>query len=221
MPSAMLLRPRSCCITLAAAARLTRSTNRMKCMTTTRVRKFLVARPLKANSMLPPPPNCGAADRPGPPPPNFPSGNASISSQPIDAFCGAAEQHRLLVGRGAGCQAFEGVPQDRIARAGAVRRKVALEHRAIYANGGDAGFDIGPVSGLEIGRRRRLLTRIEVEHAKPHAEPAELDDDVLRLRDLGDAGLPLRKGLGFMVLVGSDPDRPADMVEDDRGSRKG
>jgi hypothetical protein len=62
---------------------------------------------------------------------------------------------------------------------------------------------------------------MEIEHTKCHAEPAELDDDVLRLCDLGDAGLPLRKGLGLLVLVRSDPDWPADMVDDDRGLREG
>src|SRR5215472_13321632 len=48
-----------------------------------------------------------------------------------------------------------------------------------------------------------------------------LDDDVLRLCDLGDARLPLRKGLALLVLVGSNSDRSTDMVEDDRGLRKG
>jgi hypothetical protein len=38
------------------AARLTRSTKRMKCITTRSVKKLRVARPLKANSMLPSPP---------------------------------------------------------------------------------------------------------------------------------------------------------------------
>src|SRR5215469_1928562 len=49
-------------------------------------------------------------------------------SQPVDALRRAAEQHRLLVGRGSGGQAFESVPQDRIARGRPVRREVALEH---------------------------------------------------------------------------------------------
>jgi hypothetical protein len=30
---------------------------------------------------------------------------------------------------------------------------------------------------------------VEVEHAEQHAEPAELDDDVLALAEFGDAGL--------------------------------
>src|SRR5439155_5445983 len=112
----------------------------------------------------------------------------------VDALCRAAEQLGLLVGRGAGCQAFEGVPQDGVARTDAVRREVALEHAAVGAEGCDAGLDIGLVGARQLLRGRRCLARVEVEHAEQHAEPAELDDDILALAEFGDAGLPRRKG---------------------------
>src|ERR1700722_359659 len=51
----MLLSPRSCLITTAAAARLTRSTNRTKFIRHRMIRKFLVARPLKMPSNSPSP----------------------------------------------------------------------------------------------------------------------------------------------------------------------
>ena len=48
----------------------------------------------------------------------------------VDALGCAAEQLGLFVGRVAGGQAFESVPQDGVARTDAVRREVALEHAA-------------------------------------------------------------------------------------------
>ena len=51
----------------------------------------------------------------------------------VDALGRAAEQLGLFVGRVAGGQAFERVPQDGLARTDAVRREVALEDAAIGA----------------------------------------------------------------------------------------
>src|SRR5262252_670350 len=117
----------------------------------------------------------------------------------VDALCRATEQLSLLVGRVAGSQTFEGVPQDGVARTDAVRREVALEHAAVGAERRDAGLEIGLVGLRQLLRRGRRLARMEVEHAEQHAEPAELDDDVLALAEFGDAGLPYREGFLFLV----------------------
>src|SRR5438132_11171909 len=111
----------------------------------------------------------------------------------VGALCRAAEQLSLLIGRVAGGQAFEGVPQDGIARTDTVRREVALEHAAIGAERRDADLEIGLVGARQLLRGRRCLTRVEVEYAEQHAEPTELDDDVLALAEFGDAGLPRRE----------------------------
>jgi hypothetical protein len=107
-------------------------------------------------------------------------------------------------GRVAGGQAFEGVPQDGIAGADAVRREVALEHASVRAERGDAALDIRFVGARQFLRRRRRLARVEVEHAEQHAEPAELDDDVLALTEFGDAGLPYGEGFLLLVRVGAE-----------------
>src|SRR6202007_1380328 len=52
-------------------------------------------------------------------------------------------------------------------------------------------------------------------------EPAELDDDIWRLRNLENTGIPLCEALGLLVLVRPDAEWPADVVEDDRGLRIG
>src|SRR5205823_7436037 len=67
----------------------------------------------------------------------------------------------------------------------------------------------------------RRPARVEVDHADQHAEPAELDDDVLALPEFGDAGLPYREGLLFLVRVWADAERSADMVQNDRRLREG
>jgi hypothetical protein len=63
-------------------------------------------------------------------------------------------------------------------------------------------------------RRRRCLARVEGEHTEPHAEPAELDDDVLALAEFGDAGLPSRERFLPLVRIRADAERSADMVQD-------
>jgi hypothetical protein len=53
------------------------------------------------------------------------SGTLRDSGQPIDALCGAAEQHRLLGWRVSGREPFQCIPKDRVTRAGPARREVA------------------------------------------------------------------------------------------------
>jgi hypothetical protein len=53
----------------------------------------------------------------------------------------------------------------------------------------------------------------EPEH--PHAEPAELDMDVWAGRQLADLTAPHGEHLVAPAGIGAEPDRPADMVEDD------
>src|SRR3546814_1869902 len=50
---------------------------------------------------------------------------------------------RLLIGRGAGGDVLEGVPENAITAGLLVHGKVALEHRAARAEGLDRGFDVG------------------------------------------------------------------------------
>jgi len=62
---------------------------------------------------------------------------------------------------------------------------------------------------------------VEVEHAEQHAQPTELDDDVLVLTEFGDAGLPRCERFLFLVRVWADAERSADMVQDDCRLREG
>src|SRR3954447_18063279 len=73
------------------------------------------------------------------------SGVRRTLGEPIDALRGAAVQLCLLVGREIRGQAFETVPQNRVARTHPVRRKIALEHASIGPERRDAGFDVGLV----------------------------------------------------------------------------
>src|SRR5436190_9790003 len=65
------------------------------------------------------------------------------SAEPVEAARRAGEQRRLLRRRTAGRDALEGIPEHRIAAAALVDREIALEHRALRAERGDAGLDIG------------------------------------------------------------------------------
>src|SRR5215471_15175017 len=127
-----------------------------------------------------------------------------VLGETVDALCRAAEQLRFVFGRIAGGQELERVPKDGIARTDAVRREIALEHPADGAERRDAGLDIRLVGARQLLRRRRRLARVEVEHAEQHAEPAELDDDVLALAEPGDAGLPRRECFLFLVRIRAD-----------------
>jgi hypothetical protein len=62
---------------------------------------------------------------------------------------------------------------------------------------------------------------VEIEHAERHAEPAELDHDVLAFAEFGDAGLPRREGFLLLIRVRADAERSADMVQDDCRLREG
>jgi hypothetical protein len=84
----------------------------------------------------------------------------------------------------------------------------------------DTGLYVGLVGSRQFSLRRRHLARREIEHAKQHAEAAELDDDVLLLAEFGDPGSPLGEGFFLLAGVRSDPERPADMVPDDRRLRE-
>src|SRR3954454_22516600 len=72
--------------------------------------------------------------------------------QTVHALRRAAKELRLFVGRVTGCQAFEGVPQHRVARTDAVRRKIALEHAAIGAERRDTGLEIRLVRACQFLR---------------------------------------------------------------------
>jgi hypothetical protein len=49
---------------------------------------------------------------------------------------------------------------------------------------------------------------VEVKHPEQHAQPAELDEDILALAELGDARLPQREGLFLFVVVRPNAERP-------------
>src|SRR5262245_2238218 len=81
----------------------------------------------------------------------------------IDALGGAAEEGALLVGRGAGGEAFQGVPQRAIADPHLLDGKVAFGQAAVGAEQVEAGQRIGtPIPGKLLGRgRRRQLEIVE------------------------------------------------------------
>ena len=105
----------------------------------------------------------------------------SASPQPIRPLRRTAEHLCLLVGRRAGGQALERVPQHRIAGTDPVGGKIALEHPAVRPERLDAGLDIGSLGGREFGRGGRFRARMKIEPPNTHAEPAELDHDVWRI----------------------------------------
>src|SRR5580704_8853295 len=70
-------------------------------------------------------------------------GSAASRPQTIGPFGRAAEQRGLLVGRVAGGDALERIPQHLIAAGALVDREIAFEHRALRTERADAGLDIG------------------------------------------------------------------------------
>src|SRR5215472_13415369 len=123
--------------------------------------------------------------------------------QPVEFGRRAGEECGLLGRRAAGGDALEGVPQHVVAAAPLVDREVALEHRALGAEGGDAGLDIGPPSRRQFLRARRQLTQMMGEAEHPHAEPAELDVNVGAGCELADPGTPA--GEDLIALAGKGP----------------
>src|SRR5215469_11101469 len=141
--------------------------------------------------------------------------------QPVEFGRRAGEECGLL-GRGAASgDALEGVPQHVVAAAPLVDREVALEHRALGAEGGDAGLDIGPPGRRQFLRARRQLTQMMGEAEHPHAESAELDVNVGAGCELADPGTPAGEDLIALAGIGAEADRPADMVEHDLRVGKG
>src|SRR5258708_10823878 len=55
-----------------------------------------------------------------------------------------------------GGDALKRIPQHLIAAGALIDREIALEHRTLRAEGGDAGLDIGPSGLLQILRGGRL-----------------------------------------------------------------
>src|SRR5580704_1427168 len=102
----------------------------------------------------------------------------SVSSrylpQPIELQCGVVEHRALLVVRIRLGDALERIPQIGIAAHPLVDREVALEHRAVRAEGGDAGLDRRAPRLRQLLRRRRRILPAHLEAAeRGHAEPAE------------------------------------------------
>src|SRR5215471_9009579 len=124
--------------------------------------------------------------------------------QSIGLLCGAAEQRGLLLRRAAGGDALEGVPHYRIAAHAFVDREIALEHRALWAEGIDAGLDIGAPCLLEVFRGGRHVILEKREAGQLHAEPAELHISVGMARDLADAVAPLSESLLALAGIGAN-----------------
>src|SRR5437870_3438157 len=140
--------------------------------------------------------------------------------QSVKPICCAGEQRRLFGGGAAGGDVLEGVPQRGIAAAALVDREIALEHRALGAEGGDAGLDIGPPGGSQFLRARRQLAGMDGEPEHPHAEPAELDVDIGAGRQFADPSAPFCEDLVAPAGIRTEADGTADMVEDDWGRGK-
>src|SRR5258707_12100221 len=120
-----------------------------------------------------------------------------------------------------GGDALKRIPQHLIAAGALIDREIALEHRTLRAEGGDAGLDIGPPGLLQIlrGGRLGLFKEIEADHL--HTETAELDISVGEARDLLDLGAPSGKGFVALARIGTDRDRSADVIEHDPRLREG
>src|SRR5262249_457668 len=86
---------------------------------------------------------------------------SSREVEAIDALGGAAEEGALLVGRCAGGQAFQGVPQRAIADPHLLDGKVAFGQAAARAEQVEAGRGVGtPIPGKLLGRGRRRQLEI-------------------------------------------------------------
>src|SRR6516165_6522233 len=133
-------------------------------------------------------------------------------TQPIEPRRGAGEEIGLFRWRCTVCQPLERVEQHWIAAGTLVDREVALEHRALGAEGGDAGLDIWPPGRRQLLRARRQLTQMMSEPEHPHAESAELDVNVGAGCKLADLGTPAGEDLVALAGIGAEADRPADMV---------
>src|SRR5215470_6317080 len=109
-----------------------------------------------------------------------------------------------------GGEALECIPQHLIAAAALIDREIALEHRTLRAEGGDAGLDIGAPGLLQIlrGGRLGLFKEIEADHL--HAETAELDISIGEARDLLDLGAPSDEGFVALTRIRTDRDGSAD-----------
>src|SRR5580700_8438218 len=79
----------------------------------------------------------------------------SLHIETIGPSGGAAEQRGLLVGGIPGRDALERIPQHLIAAGAFIDREIAFEHRTLRPEGGDADFDIGAPSLLQILRGGR------------------------------------------------------------------
>src|SRR5499427_9206690 len=120
-----------------------------------------------------------------------------------------------------GGDALKCIPQRLIAAAALVDREIALEHRALRSEGGNASLDIGPPCLLQIlrGGRLGLFKKIEADHL--HAETTKLDISVGEARDLSDLGAPSGESFVTLARIWTDRDRSADMIEHDPRLREG
>src|SRR6266478_6046605 len=141
--------------------------------------------------------------------------------QTIGLGCGSAEQRGFLVGGAPGGDALEGVPHDRIAAHALVDREIALEHRALRTERGDAGLDIWAPGLLEILRGGRHVVLEEGKACQLHAQPADLDIDIGAGGNLADRGAPLCERLLALAGIWPDRQRSANVIEHDRRVRKG
>src|SRR5258708_4494013 len=153
----------------------------------------------------------------------FRGGGSGLPShvEPIGFFGGAAEQGSLLFGGMPGGDALKRIPQHLIAAGALIDREIALKHRTLRSEGGDAGLDIGPPGLLQILRGRRLGFFKEIEADHLHAETAELDISVGEARDLLDLGAPSGEGFVALARIGTDRDRSADVMQHDPRLREG
>src|SRR5713101_4270783 len=120
-----------------------------------------------------------------------------------------------------GGDALKRIAQHLIAAGALIDREIALEHRTLRAEGGDAGLDIGPPGLLQIlrGGRFGLFKEIEADHL--HAETTELDISVGEARDLLNLGAPGGEGFVALARIGTDRDGAADVIEHDSRLREG
>src|SRR6266853_1949726 len=120
-----------------------------------------------------------------------------------------------------GRDALERVPQHLITAGAFVDREIAFEHRALWAEGGDAGLDVRAPGLLQIlrGGRLGLLEEIEADHL--HTETAELDISVGEARDLLDLGAPSGERFVALARIWANRDRSAHMIEHDSRLREG
>src|SRR5437870_2221507 len=144
----------------------------------------------------------------------------SRSGKPIYTGRSVAEHRAAITRREILRQLLELVPQHRVGTRESVDREVALEHAARWCEAVDHVKVPIPVCRKQLVGRGRLLPLVPAVTVHHHLNAAHLGHDVRAPRQFRDGRLPSSEYLIAPPGVLSNPNRSAEMVEDDRRVRK-